>query len=91
VEAKIDRRQIPTYARFFNPTVGLWEDAATGTAAGPLAAYLGNAGMLHDNALIVEQGVKMGRRSLLKIRLTPDPELSGTGVIVLRGVLAFPS
>ncbi len=23
------------YARFFNPTVGLWEDAATGTAAGP--------------------------------------------------------
>src|SRR5262249_44241723 len=22
------------YARFFNPTVGLWEDAATGTAAG---------------------------------------------------------
>lgn len=28
------------YARFFNPTVGQWEDAATGTAAGPLAAYL---------------------------------------------------
>ena len=28
------------FARFFNPTVGLWEDAATGTAAGPLAAYL---------------------------------------------------
>ena len=26
------------YARFFNPTVGLWEDAATGTAAGPLTA-----------------------------------------------------
>jgi len=24
------------YARFLNPTVGLWEDAATGTAAGPL-------------------------------------------------------
>ena len=29
------------YARFFNLTVELWEDAATGTAAGPLAAYLG--------------------------------------------------
>jgi predicted PhzF superfamily epimerase YddE/YHI9 len=29
------------YARFFNPTVGLWEDSATGTAAGPLCGYLG--------------------------------------------------
>ena len=28
------------YARFFNPTVGIWEDPATGTAAGPLAAIL---------------------------------------------------
>jgi PhzF family phenazine biosynthesis protein len=34
------------YARFFNPTVGLWEDAATGTAAGPLAAYLAGEGLL---------------------------------------------
>ena len=36
------------YARFFNPTVGLWEDAATGTAAGPLAAYLAHAGLITD-------------------------------------------
>ena len=28
------------YTRFFNPTVGIWEDPATGTAAGPLAAHL---------------------------------------------------
>lgn len=28
------------YARFFNPTVGITEDPATGSAAGPLAAYL---------------------------------------------------
>ena len=74
------------YARFFNPTVGLWEDAATGTAAGPLAAYLAHAGLITDE-LTVEQGTKMGRRSLLKLRLTPEPELSGAGVIVLRGLL----
>jgi PhzF family phenazine biosynthesis protein len=76
------------YARFFNPTVGLWEDAATGTAAGPLTAYLGSSGLLGaDAALVIEQGVKMGRRSLLSVRLGPDPELSGAGVVVLRGEL----
>ena len=76
------------YARFFNPTVGLWEDAATGTAAGPLTGYLGAEGLLSaDRELVIEQGVRMGRRSLLRVRLTPNPELSGSGVVVLRGVL----
>jgi PhzF family phenazine biosynthesis protein len=78
------------YARFFNPTVGLWEDAATGTAAGPLCAYLGAEGMLNlRKTLVVEQGVKMGRRSLLQLSLAPDPELSGTGVVTLRGTLVL--
>ena len=75
------------YARFFNPTVGLWEDAATGTAAGPLAAYLGSETVLRDDALAIEQGVKMGRRSILHVRLMPEPELSGAGRIVLQGVM----
>jgi len=76
------------YARFFNPTVGLWEDAATGTAAGPLCAYLGSEGLLGpDRTLVVEQGVRMGRPSLLHVRLVPEPELSGSGVVVLRGWL----
>lgn len=78
------------YARFFNPTVGLWEDAATGTAAGPLCAYLGSEGLLAaDKTLLVEQGVLMGRRSLLQVRLAPDPVLSGAGVVVLRGFLSL--
>ena len=42
------------YARFFNPTVGLWEDAATGTAAGPLAAYLASERRLKNNELAIE-------------------------------------
>lgn len=80
------------YARFFNPTVGLWEDAATGTAAGPLCAYLGSEGLLNpDNALVIEQGTKMGRRSHLHVRLIPEPELSGAGVVVLRGALTLGS
>jgi len=78
------------YARFFNPTVGLWEDAATGTAAGPLCAYLGAEGLLNSRkTLVVEQGVKMGRRGLLQVSLAPDPELSGTGIVTLRGTLSL--
>lgn len=79
------------YARFFNPTVGLWEDAATGTAAGPLAGYLGAENLLRGAALAIEQGVKMGRRSILNVRLTPDPELSGSGLVVLRGIMLSPA
>lgn len=75
------------YCRFFNPTVGLWEDAATGTAAGPLAAYLENQGMLAGDGLVVEQGTKMGRRSLIRLQLTPEPEISGAGIVLLRGSL----
>jgi PhzF family phenazine biosynthesis protein len=75
------------YTRFFNPTVGLWEDAATGTAAGPLAAYLASDGRLINNELAIEQGTKMGRRSILRLRLTPDPVLSGAGIVVLLGLI----
>jgi PhzF family phenazine biosynthesis protein len=75
------------YARFFNPTVGLWEDAATGTAAGPLASYLASEGKLKSNELTIEQDTKMGRRSILRVRVTPDPELSGAGIVVLRGLI----
>jgi PhzF family phenazine biosynthesis protein len=75
------------YTRFFNPTVGLREDAATGTAAGPLAAYLASEGRLRKNELAVEQVTKMGRRSMLRVRITPFPELSGAGIVVLHGLI----
>ncbi|GAB4071841.1 PhzF family phenazine biosynthesis protein [Ancylobacter sonchi] len=75
------------YARFFNPTVGLWEDAATGTAAGPLAGYLGAVGLLSDDRIEIEQGTKLGRRSILRVRLTPEPEIFGAGVVVLNGII----
>ena len=76
------------YARFFNPTVGLWEDSATGTAAGPLSAYLDSLGKLgQDRSLLIEQGTLMGRQSFLPIRLDPEPQLSGTGVVVMQGKL----
>jgi PhzF family phenazine biosynthesis protein len=76
------------YARFFNPTVGLWEDAATGTAAGPLGAYLKREGLI-AGSIEIEQGTKMGRRSILHVTLAPEPELSGAGIVVMRGRLSI--
>ncbi|MGZ5922044.1 MAG: PhzF family phenazine biosynthesis protein [Rhizomicrobium sp.] len=84
-----DPSSATAYARFFNPTMGLWEDAATGTAAGPLCAYLGSEGLLPGNRLVVEQGTRLGRTSMLQVALTPEPELTGAGVVVLRGTLRF--
>ncbi|GLT11379.1 PhzF family phenazine biosynthesis protein [Sulfitobacter porphyrae] len=83
-----EKKPETAYARFFNPTVGLWEDSATGTAAGPLAAYLDRVGKLGpDRALLIEQGTRMGRQSFLPIRLDSAPQLSGTGVVVMQGRL----
>jgi PhzF family phenazine biosynthesis protein len=80
------------YTRFFNPRVGLWEDSATGTAAGPLCGYLGWAGLLGpERTLRVEQGVQMGRRSILEVKLTPDPVVSGGGAVVLEGDMLLPA
>ncbi|MGO4594962.1 PhzF family phenazine biosynthesis protein [Leifsonia sp. 2TAF2] len=77
------------YARFFNPTVGIGEDAATGTAAGPLVALLVRDGLAPAGVpVIIEQGRAMGRPS--RITVTADDErvaISGAGVITGSGVL----
>lgn len=79
------------YARFFNPTVGIWEDPATGTAAGPLAAHLvayGVAGM--EQLQIIEQGTAMGRRSLIQAEvLSNKVRIAGRGVVVASGTLSL--
>jgi PhzF family phenazine biosynthesis protein len=77
------------YARFFNPTVGIYEDSATGTAAGPLAAQLVSKGVLHDNSVvIIEQGYAMGRSSQLELHVSGgDVDLYGGGIVVAEGVL----
>src|SRR5262249_22171101 len=52
------------YTRFFNPTVGIVEDPATGTAAGPLVALLVALGDAPDGVTAtVEQGHALGRPS----------------------------
>lgn len=89
VYATVGEDQIVAYARFFNPTVGIAEDPATGTAAGPLAALLVRDG-LAPSPILIEQGSRMGRPSILEIAVDgPRVEISGSGVIVARGHLVL--
>jgi predicted PhzF superfamily epimerase YddE/YHI9 len=48
---------------------------------------LASEGLVANNELAIEQGTKMGRRGILRIQVNLEPELSGTGIVVLSGVL----
>ena len=59
------------HARFFNPTLGISEDAATGTAAGPLACQLVANGVSPGNSVLqIEQGYAMNRPSLIRVHVS---------------------
>lgn len=71
------------YSRMFAPEFGVVEDPATGSATGPLAAYM----MAHrlcasadGTAFVSEQGTKMGRRSLLHVRVRGESGSAGIDV-----------
>jgi len=83
--------QATAYARFFNPTAGIWEDPATGTAAGPLAAHLVAHGLArHDQPIVIEQGTAMGRTSLIRAQVFPNKvQISGRGVLIASGKLTL--
>ncbi|MET7418994.1 PhzF family phenazine biosynthesis protein [Dactylosporangium sp. NPDC005555] len=77
------------YARFFNPAMGIWEDPATGTAAGPLAAFLAAGG---DLVAVIEQGHSMGRPSRITVTVSgPRVQVSGSGLVVARGTMMLPA
>lgn len=88
------------YARMFAPhTSGIPEDPATGSASGPLGAYLVRHGLVTPEEtvrIISEQGTKMGRQSFIHIAVRieendrTDIEVGGSVVPVLEGVLSLP-
>jgi len=71
----------------------LYEDAATGSAAGSLGAYLVRNGKLAPgHTLTVLQGEEMGRRSHLEVEVTQSgkklvPRVSGAAVRVFEGTI----
>lgn len=81
-------------SRMFSPAYGVVEDAATGSAAGPLALHLLRHGALgRDCGIEIMQGVEMGRPSRMLARVTGDAdaigsiEVGGDGVTTMRGTL----
>ncbi len=60
--------------RMFSPLAGTWEDAATGSAATPLAGFLLHLGSAESGAWEITQGVEMGRPSVLHATARRTPE-----------------
>jgi len=88
------------YSRMFAPhTSGIPEDPATGSASGPLGAYLVERGLVApaDTVNIVsEQGTRMGRQSFIRIRVgmsagrISEILVGGSVVPVIEGRLRVP-
>jgi len=85
----VDAAGAAAYARFFNPTVGIAEDPATGTAAGPLAARLVTEGRIpSDSTVIIEQGYALGRPSRIAVSVSRQRvRVGGSGVVAAEGSL----
>jgi trans-2,3-dihydro-3-hydroxyanthranilate isomerase len=63
------------YSRMFAPEAGVVEDPATGSASGPLGAYLLRHGVVPlagAQRIVSAQGVKMGRPSRLHVRVDAE-------------------
>jgi trans-2,3-dihydro-3-hydroxyanthranilate isomerase len=76
----------------FAPGLGVAEDPATGSAAGPLALHLVRHGWSEFGAQIeIRQGAEIGRPSVIHARVEGSPDrvtriaVGGSAVIVARG------
>ena len=78
--------------RMFAPGVGVWEDPATGSAAGPLAVHLARHGSIgFGEEIEITQGEEINRPSKLYARVEGSPgeitrvEVGGSAVTVAHG------
>lgn len=95
-----DPRAGKVYSRMFAPhTSGVPEDPATGSASGPLGAYLVERGLVAPAEtvdIVSEQGTRMGRPSFVRIRIgmrggrINEILVGGTVVPVIDGRLRIP-
>lgn len=82
-------------ARMFSPAYGVVEDAATGSAAGPLAIHLARHGCsAYGKTIEIHQGVELGRRSIMYAEATVDDSgeltrvrVSGYGAMAAEGTI----
>jgi trans-2,3-dihydro-3-hydroxyanthranilate isomerase len=83
--------------RMFAPALGVPEDPATGSAAGPLAVHLARHGRTaFGDEIEITQGVEIGRPSTLYARADGSAEqlervqVGGAAILVARGEFAIP-
>lgn len=83
--------------RMFAPAAGVFEDPATGSAAGPLGVHLVRHDLLaYGETLRIEQGTEIGRPSELFVRIEGEREkitsveVGGGVQIVARGEFRIP-
>jgi trans-2,3-dihydro-3-hydroxyanthranilate isomerase len=82
--------------RMFGPGLGMAEDPATGSAAGPLALHLARHGRIaFGDEIEISQGAEIGRPSTLFARVDGSAdaveriEVGGSAVVVARGEFRF--
>lgn len=85
------------HARFFAPTLGINEDPVTGSASGPIGAYLFEQGRIDVGgdtiSIVVEQGDVIGRKGRVRVRLgvrgdqITSVEVGGRAVTILDGFM----
>jgi trans-2,3-dihydro-3-hydroxyanthranilate isomerase len=89
------------HGRMFGAAMGIAEDAATGSAAGPLGVYLLRHGKKRpdgerETRIRLEQGVEMGRPSRIEIAITgtaeeiEDVRVGGESVVMAEGEFYLP-
>jgi trans-2,3-dihydro-3-hydroxyanthranilate isomerase len=84
-------------ARMFAPLDNVIEDPATGSASGALSAFLATLDTASDGTfqILIEQGVEMGRRSLIEVTVEKaagtvgDVRIGGRCVSVMEGRIAL--
>jgi len=84
------------YSRMFAPSIGIGEDPATGSAAGPLGCYLvsqGVVGAVNAGTIVNLQGVRMGRPSVIHTAIASQDgtitrvRVGGEAVLVGEGTI----
>ncbi len=81
-------------ARVFAPNLGVPEDPATGSAAGPLAVHLARHGRIgYGSDVIIRQGAEIGRPSVLTVAVHGSGDridrvdVGGGAVVIAEGQL----
>lgn len=89
-----ERRISTVHCRMFAPSYGIPEDAATGSAAGCLGAYLVKNRAVNPSRLTrvaIEQGIELGRPSRIEVEVEGDADritavrVGGSSVVVGEG------